>query len=1076
MHTSLSTKVALLAITFTLLGVLMVAQLGTLSVDRLLRDAFVRRAEHHLQQQAEQLQAGLEAMRHDVRSLSEMRLVRALLDGTLAGSERVRVRADVAAWVASLIHDGSIHARISLVSAADQGREVVRVDRGASGAAVTVDDAQLRRLSDSSFLAQTLALPRGRLYVSDARLSRENGQIVAPHVPVIRIAMPVWSATATVSGLVIVDADFSLLARTLEQHPENEFLFLGNAAGDYLHHPDRQRRFRFESGEGGGLLRDYPEVDFAAATSGGMVDLPERRMGLAFTRIPFDPWDQGRYFVLGTVRSYHAVDVQSREYWREILILALLVVLGLGVIVAVVVRRMTRPVRELTRVAERIAAGEERVELPAAHDADEVAALSRAFRAMLERLRHTHDELRRIGADQERQIAERTADLAEARDQAMAASQAKSGFLATMSHEIRTPMNVVLGMLEMMRDSRLASQTREQVDLAYGAGKALLALVNNALDFSRIEADQLVLDQVDFDLRQLVDEVAMTLASLAHAKEVELSAFFPSGPTTAVRGDPTRLRQIFTNLLGNAIKFTPEGGLVELHGGPVAQPDDRVEFLFEVRDTGIGISPEDRKRIFHRFTRLDSDRARHHEGTGLGLAICRHLVGLMDGEIDVDANPFANSGSVFHFSIRLHRQAAPVQAGPDETLKGMRILAVASDQLQRTLLENILLPRGAHLDHVAEAQTAPEVLYRAERDGRGYGLVIFNQKPGQQNGRTFRKLVHVGRPLRFILLTDLMDQGWDQAAEMPGTAICLKKPISAERLNAAIGWLRKTGENDAGQAEPMPPGEWPASRLSTPILLVDDQMANLVVAKGLLSGLGCDVAAMDTALNGAEALAMVKTRAYGLIFMDCQMPVMDGHAATRAIRDLERELGRPPTPVIAFTADITPQSRRLVAESGMDHFLAKPVAKRDLAAVLSRFVPAQAVPSPSAPEAGGGHEPASPPPLDMDALLESLASIGLPEEDFQEVATMLSQQFMELVRTMERELERQDSQSARATAHVLKGSMANTIFPQIQRATRALYEAVRDREWDGAMVALQDVRERFSPIQAALLIYLKQAA
>ncbi|MBF0418218.1 MAG: hypothetical protein HQL86_08220, partial [Magnetococcales bacterium] len=315
-------------------------------------------------------------------------------------------------------------------------------------------------------------------------------------------------------------------------------------------------------------------------------------------------------------------------------------------------------------------------------------------------------------------LAEHLRKLEESLTQALSESRAKSEFLAIMSHEIRTPMNVVLGMLELLREAPLDYERREQVRLAYGSGKTLLALIDNVLDFSKMEADRLELDEMDFDLRALVDESALILATLAHTKEIELTPFFPHGMPTAVRGDVNRLRQVFTNLLGNAIKFTPEYGSVELHGGPVGPGlDGRTEYLFEVRDTGPGVPMADRLRIFDMFARSEGHRVQGFPGTGLGLAISRRLVERMGGEIGVDDNPHASSGSIFHFTIQLQQQPPGVGVEPGrDQFTHLRVLCVEIDGLQRLFLEDVFELFGSRFDHVAEIETARSVLRNARQD------------------------------------------------------------------------------------------------------------------------------------------------------------------------------------------------------------------------------------------------------------------------------------------------------------------------------------------------------------------------
>ncbi|MBF0161499.1 MAG: response regulator [Magnetococcales bacterium] len=764
----------------------------------------------------------------------------------------------------------------------------------------------------------------------------------------------------------------------------------------------------------------------------------------------------------------------------------LVAILVVGLLVFLTTRWVMLPIHRLTRTIQRMATGEESMLIllpPDTHGGDEVGELATTFQRLLNDLNASYLALKSLAASLEAQVRERTADLAIARDQALAASQAKSTFLATMSHEIRTPMNVILGMLELLRSAEISLPDRERVELAHGAGSTLLTLINNVLDFSKMEADQFTLDRVDFDLRRLVYESAMTVAPLAHAKEIELTAFFPDVECAAVRGDPTRLRQIFVNLLGNAIKFTPEGGTVELHGGPVDSTAEQIELYFEVRDSGAGVAAEDREKIFHRFTQADSSSTRRHEGTGLGLSICKHLVQRMHGEIDVESG--ASSGAVFYFTVQLdkqqHQHRSPVKA---QTFKGMRVLAVAHDGLLRTLVEETLCPQGARLDHVAEVEHATIILKQADEMGHPYQLVLCNRKPGVLYRREMRQLLDCHTRLNFILLTDLLDQGWDQATELPGTAICLKKPLNAERLLSAVEWLithKGSHHVDLLAQEQTPGFAQAAEKLQGmgSVLIVDDQPANLVVTRGMLVNLGYRAEQLSTALNGQEAVELFQKRHFELILMDCQMPVMDGFAATRAIHALEETRGVGSTGkrgvfIVAFTADITPQARDNIQACGMDGFLSKPVSIKDLRdrfQQLGLLVSASSAPSPqnvAAPATGTTTVER----IDMEVLLKAMGSIGLQEEDFREVAELLSVQFLELLNTMQRDLHNGSYESARATAHVVKGSMANTIFPVLQKSTRTLYEAIREKNWAEAEQELAGLKKIFQPIQETLLAFL----
>ncbi|NGZ06410.1 MAG: response regulator [Magnetococcales bacterium] len=693
------------------------------------------------------------------------------------------------------------------------------------------------------------------------------------------------------------------------------------------------------------------------------------------------------------------------------------------------------------------------------------------LQARVERLRA---ELERSEARVAERIAQCTSALQVERDRALAESHSKSEFLAIMSHEIRTPMNVVLGMLELLREAHLDHDRKEQVRLAYGSGKTLLALIDNVLDFSKMEADRLVLDEVDFDLRALVDESALTLATLAHTKEIELTPFFPHGMHTAVRGDINRLRQILTNLLGNAIKFTPEGGSVELHGGPVGPGSEgRTEYLFEVRDTGPGVPEAERERIFDLFVRAEGHQ-KLVPGSGLGLAISKRLVERMGGGIGVDVNPYAPTGSIFYFTIQLTQQPEGESVDPGRNLfPGLRVLGVEIDGLQRIFLEDVFELFGSRLDLVAEIGTALTLLQQARQQGQPYDLVLLNQRPGRDSRLACRILRDGDATWKFILLTDLLDQGWDHASELPGMAICLKKPVNAERLRSAIEWLATAHQGQTMRVS----ASQPVRREPEPvhyrgrILVVDDHPANLTVARGMLARLGCDAAHVVVARDGREAVERYSEQHFDLVFMDCQMPGVDGYEASRQIRQKERERELPSVPIVAFTANVTSGNRLRGEVAGMNEFLSKPVTLGELKKVLERFLTSEV----AAGVSSAVEEVVVAEKSDLEILMGAMESIGLPEEDFRDVAGLLVNQIPELLESLERDLRAGEHETARATAHVLKGSMANTIFPQLQTHTRQLHEYIKAHSWRDAEEALQQVRLQFAPVRKALDAFLDRS-
>ncbi|MBF0123714.1 MAG: PAS domain S-box protein [Magnetococcales bacterium] len=658
--------------------------------------------------------------------------------------------------------------------------------------------------------------------------------------------------------------------------------------------------------------------------------------------------------------------------------------------------------------------------------------------------------------------------LRHAKEQAEQATEAKSNFLAIMSHEIRTPINVVLGILELLEDSDLQQSYREQVQLALNSGKMLLYLINDVLDYSKIEADQLKLESAPFNLRTLLDDIAMNMAPLAHAKNIELTSFFPSKVPVSVCGDANRLRQIFINLINNAIKFTPRGGTVEFHGGPVSREGQWIEFLFEVRDTGIGIPVNDREQIFERFVQANTSTTRQYGGTGLGLTICQRLIQLMNGSIGVDANPFADSGSIFHFTIQLLEQDQLVVPPPQSGLSGTHALIVGSLGLQSAMLHDALETWNVIYNDAYELQSACSMLADAANRGTPYRLVIINQWPGEDKLQGLAQLRAIGRELCFLLLIDRLDQGLDQAAELPGNTLCLRKPFSEDQLHNKICTLLQPRNDHAVQPTiAMPLAHTPQpTYASASILVVDDQEANLTVVLGMLAKVGCSRDRCLTACNGQQAVEQFQQNSFDLIFMDCQMPVMDGYQAVSLIRKWEQQQGRAPIPIIALTADITQMSRQAGEASGMSDFLSKPVFINDLRLMLDRYFSVATTTASLHPEPV---EPARSNQLDVIAILQST---GLEEEDLQQVVQLLTDQLPELIRTMERGLREADYEQVRATSHVLHGSVMNVLFPEMKKCTATLHEAVRQRSWGRVQQQLADLQTASIPIQEALTAYL----